>query len=239
MKQKFLQIAFLSALSVMTLGSCQKITPAPDTIQISQKEVTLGPEGGSFTIDVTSSTNFTVSNNASSWLQMSPDGTSYTSGTITFTAQTNNDISDRQALVIFKTTQVADTLYVTQSAAEDELYNEFLGYDVPGFYTQSSGNFTYEDFKSQYSITLIPEKNLSVHRILTTKPGRFVTLSGLPSDLSNGTECYMTIVQNFTDQMLNRYTRTFTVEKTEGPLVWIYNHEYRQGAIITNEPTSL
>ncbi len=238
MKQKFLKIALLSAISFTVLDSCQKVTPAPDTIQISQKEVTLGPEGGSFTIDVTSSTEFTVSNNAS-WLQMSPKETSYTSGTITFTAQTNSEITDRQARVIFKTTQVADTLYVTQSAAEDELYNEFIGCIVPGFYTQSFGNFTYEDFTSQYSITQQPDKGLSTHRILTIKPGRFVTLSGLPSGLSQGSECSLTIVQNFTDMMTNRYTRTFTVEKTEGPLVWIYSHDYRQGAIITNEPTSL
>lgn len=238
MKQKILKIALLPALSVMILDSCQKVTPAPDTIQISQKEATLGPEGGSFTIDVTSSTEFTVSNNAS-WLQVSPKETSYTSGTITFTAQANSDINDRQARVIFKTTQVADTLYVTQSAAEDELYNEFMGYTVPGFYTQSFGNFVYEDFTSQYSITQQSGNGLFTHRILTIKPGRFVTVSGLPSDLGQGTECSLTIVQNFTDMMTNRYTRTFTVEKTEGPLVWIYSHDYRQGAIITNEPTSL
>lgn len=238
MKQKFLKIALLSAISFTVLDSCQKVTPAPDTIQISQKEVTLGPEGGSFTIDVTSSTEFTVSNNAS-WLQMSPKETSYTSGTITFTAQTNSEITDRQARVIFKTSQVADTLYVIQSAPEDELYNEFLGYTVPGFYTQNSGNFVYEDFTSQYSITLLPQNNLSTHRLLTTSPAQFVTISGLPSDLSEGTECYITVVQNFTDGIMNRFTRTFIVEKAEDPLVWIYSHDYRQGAIITKEPTSL
>lgn len=238
MKHKLIKIVLLPVIYATIPGACHKAPVDADTIEISQREMAIDAKGGSFSIDVTSSTEFTISNNAS-WLQLSPQQTSYTSCTLGFTVQPNEDIMDRETLVIFKSPQVSDTLYVIQYAIEDVLYDEFMGHSIPGYYTQKFGNFEYEDLVSQYSITLPSAEGMSTHRILKTDPGRFVTISGLPADLSQGTEYTLSIVQNFTDMMSNRYTRAFTVEKIEGPIVWIYDHEYRQGAIITNDPTNL
>ena len=79
MNNKPFYLLMIAAASVLLLGSCKENeTEELGSIKLDPQEVSVDATSGSFTVNVTSSHEFTV--NTPSWISIDPDQDTYQSG---------------------------------------------------------------------------------------------------------------------------------------------------------------
>lgn len=227
----------IASATFLLLGSCKPDEgSAVGSIELSTHEVTVQAEGGSISVDVTSSAGFTISIPSSSkWISADSKEDSYASGTITFTAEENTNTDNRTGLVIFQCNEAKDTLTVIQEGAEDLFYDTFLGYSEPGIYGQSIEAFTYQELTSQYAVTEYTNGQSIDYRIMVTDPAQYMAVKGIPTTAEEGASYSVGIQQNITTELSSNYYYTFKIEKISGNKIWLYCSTYRFGVIITTE----
>lgn len=227
----------IAAATVLLLGSCKpKEEPAAGTIGLSTHEVTVAAEGGSISVDVTSSNGFSITIPSSSkWISADSKEDTYSDGTITFTAEENTDTENRTGIIIFRCLEAKDTLTVIQEGAEDLYYSTFMEQTEPGIYSQNFDAFTYQETTSQYAVTKYSNGQSFDYRIMTTDPAKYVIVKGIPTSSEEGGSYSIGIQQNVTSELSSSYYYTFKTEKVSGNKIWMYCSTYRFGVITTTE----
>ena len=235
---KTLTFLLMTTAVLLMTASCK----SPDdnvagTIELSTHEVSIGAEGEEFTVDVTSSADFSIqiSNSVSSWLSVDPDETTYSSGTLTFTAAPNNSTSARTGNVIFRCLDTRDTLVVTQAAGEDTFRATFLENTVPGLYGSGFESFQYTEYTSQYSVRNYTNSSVFDFKIMNLDPATYLYVKSVPTDPQQGASHSIGVQQNVTTSLNPNYYYSFTVEKVEGGMIWLYNQGNSFGIILTKE----
>lgn len=228
----------IAAATVLLFGSCKpKEEPATGTIELSTHEVTVAAEGGSISVDVTSSNGFSVTIPSSSkWISANSKEDTYSDGTITFTAEENTNTENRTGIIIFKCLEAKDTLTVIQEGAEDLYYSTFMGQTEPGIYGQSFDSFTYQETTNQYAVTEYSNGQSYDYRIMATHPdAKYVIIKGIPTSSEVGGSFSIGVQQNVTSELSTSYYYTFKTEKISGNKIWMYCSTYRFGVITTTE----
>lgn len=237
MNSRLIYLITIAAATVLLFGSCkQKEEPAVGTIELSTHEVTVAAEGGSISVDVTSSNGFSVTIPSSSkWISADSKEDTYSDGTITFTAEENTNTENRTGIIIFKCLETRDTLTVIQEGAEDLYYNTFMEQTEPGIYSQSFESFSYQETSNQYAVTSYSNGQSLDYRIMDPKDAKYLVIKGIPTANEEGGSYSIGIQQNVTSELSTSYYYTFKTEKVSGNKVWMYCSTYRFGVIITTE----
>lgn len=238
MNNKPFYLLMIAAASVLLLGSCKEDEKKPEigSIEVSSKhDDPLPANSGSFTVDVTSSHEFSV--NTPNWITIESEEDTFESGTLTLTFNytENTNTTARTGNIIFRCLDTRDTLVVNQAAGEDLYHDEFMKETEPGLYGQNFDSFTYQEFASQYSIRNYANGQSFDYKIISLNPNQFVTVKSIPTELEEGTTHSLGVQQNITDVITPNYFYTITIEKIEGNKIWLYEPFYRFGIIVTKE----
>ena len=236
MNNKPFYLLMIAAASVLLLGSCKEDEKKPEigSIEVSSKhDNPLPATSGSFTVDVTSSHEFSV--NTPNWITIESEEDTFESGTLTFNYTENTGTKARIGNIIFRCLDTRDTLVVTQAAGEDLYHDEFMKETEPGLYGQNFDSFTYQEFASQYSIRNYANGQSFDYKIISLNPNQFVTVKSIPTEPEEGTTHSLGVQQNITDAINPNYFYSITIEKIEGNKIWLYEPVYRFGIIVTKE----
>lgn len=234
MNNKPIYLLMIAAASAFILASCKDDTKTEmGSISLSINEKTVEAASGSFSVDVTSNADFTV--NTPNWISVDPDQDSYQSGTLTFKYEENTGTVSRSGNIIFRCLDARDTLVVTQVAGEDLYHDEFMLETEPGLYGQNFESFTYKEFTSQYSIHPKSDGKTFDYKIMDINPPTYIFVKSIPLEVEEGNTLYIGLQQNVTDAISVSSFPTFSIEKTDGNKIWLYNAANRYGIIVEKE----
>lgn len=234
MNNKPFYLLMIAAASVLLLGSCKENeTEELGSIKLDPQEVPVDATSGSFTVNVTSSHEFTV--NTPSWISIDPEQDTYQSGTLTFLYEEyTNTAEPRKGNIVFTCLNTRDTLVVTQAAGEDLYLSEFMEYTEPGLYGQAFDSFIYQEFSHQHAVRTYANGNTD-YKLISINPPLFINVKSLPSNIEEGSSLSIGLQQNVTTELNTNFFYTINVEKVDGNKIWMYEPTNRFGIIISKE----
>lgn len=230
MKNK--NVLILVPALIFLLVSCRENEDiATGSLQISETELEIEAEGGSFTVEVTSTSDFSITI-PDSWIYLNSENDIYSSGPVSFSVAQNKGTDNRTGYLVFKNLDDTDTLTIKQKGSVDMFHDTFMEYSGPGLYGQNLESFTYKEFSSQYAVRSYTEKGVFDYSILSTEPAKYLVIKNIPSDIEEGDTIEPDILQNISSKIK---PDSFSVEKISEGKIWLYNECDRLGIIITEE----
>ena len=124
---------------------------------------------------------------------------------------------------------------MTQGAGEDLYHDEFMLETEPGLYGQNFESFTYKEFTSQFSIHPKSDGKTFDYKIMDINPPTYIFVKSIPLEVEEGSTLYIGLQQNATDAISASSFPTFSIEKTDGNKIWLYNAANRYGIIVEKE----
>lgn len=217
----------MALLSMSLFFSC--IVDEDDKISVSPNEVTIEQAGGTFSVEVTSTSDYTVTiPEDSKWISLAEGSTT--------TFNVSAAAGARTGKVIFSNAISTDSVIVSQKGKVSEEASEFMKKDVPGFYINGSEAFVYSDYTSQYSVQTNTKSNTRYFKIMENTNPKFMIVSRLPVTVKTSQYYNIQIQQNFSTTLQKQFQGSFFVENISDGKVWLYNYDQNYGIILlTNE----
>lgn len=210
-------------------SSCIDIINTTDTLRFLAK-------GGTQEVRISSNFDFKITC-SDNWVEATEATAKaeYKESTILVTAKANNDQQPREALVILSSENgvKADTIQVYQEGF-NKAYSEFLEKSFPGYYIWKGGNsseLSYTRFTSQYAYS--DKGEIKTFRI--TSGTKFIKADISAPSFDTDKDIVISVTENLNSNEISSSTSSFSIEKKESGLIYLFDHTNNNGLIIKTE----